>query len=154
RLRWAPWLFRRSNAVASQLDSSGELSLEGIKTSPAASAQRLIYEPDRQGDQRDALLFQVEEVRDAGTAPQSYFSSYLWLMFLVGGRPAAPGQAPRRLADGYPAPQALSVDRRAKRLWRELLPVYVHANIADAKALALQRRALIHNALGLLRQIW
>ena len=155
RLRWAPWLFRRSNGVASQLDdSSSAVSLEGLQTSLAAGAQRLLYEPDRQGDQRDALLFQVEEVRDAGTAPQSYFSAYLWLMFLVARRPSEPGKAPRRLADSYPDHKAPGVDRRAKHLWRELLPVYVHANIADAKALALHRRALVNNALGLVRQIW
>jgi hypothetical protein len=33
------------------------------------------------------------------------------------------------------------------------LPIYVHANIADAKALALPARA-DQRALGLLRQIW
>ena len=154
RLRWGPWLFRRNGAESRLGDRSGELYLAGLQTSPAARAQRLIYEKDRQGDQRDALLFQVEEVRDAGTAPQSYFSAYLWLMFLVARKVAEPGQAPRRLADTYPALQSRSVDRRAKRLWRELLPVYVHANIADANALALQRRALVNNAIGLLRQIW
>ena len=35
-----------------------------------------------------------------------------------------------------------------------LLPVFVHANVADPAALRFQRRILVDNAVALLRQVW
>src|SRR5262249_11762288 len=116
-----------------------------------------IYEIDDDKDQEsspEALLFQAERVTETGLSEQSFFSAYLWLMFLIAKRPEQPGQAPRRLADTYPALNARSASRTAKCLWGQLLPIYVHANIADAKALAMHRRTLVTNTVGLLRQIW
>src|SRR6185503_15162953 len=43
---------------------------------------------------------------------------------------------------------------RDARMWQDLLPVFVHANIADPSALAFQRQALVENALNVLRQLW
>lgn len=157
RLRWAPWMFHRSTgegAAPGLGEMSGEHPLPERSTLPAARAQRALYEKDRQGNERDALLLQVDEVKERRPAEQSYFSAYLWLMFLVGRCPTPSGQAPRRLADTYPALTARAVDRRGRRLWRELLPIYVHANIADPKALGMQRRTLVNNAVNLLRDLW
>jgi hypothetical protein len=151
RLRWAPWLLQRSG-FENAPDRSGEIALPGISKTSTARAQRLIYEKDRRGTQRDGIVLQVEEVSNGDV--RSYFTAYLWLMFLVARKPAEPGQAPRRLVDSYPSPNARSIERMPKCLWRELLPVYVHANIADAKALAMHRRALVGNALTLLRRLW
>ena len=151
RLRWAPWLMQRPG-LENAPDRSGEIVLPGITKTSAARAQRLIYEKDRRGNQHDGLVLQVEEVSNGDL--RSYFTAYLWLMFLVGRKPAAPGQAPRRLADSYPALTARAVERMPRCLWRELLPVYVHANIADPKALAIHRRALVCNAMALLRRMW
>jgi len=78
----------------------------------------------------------------------------LWLMFVVAQKPEQPGAAPKRLTDDYPELTDLPTDRSGKRLWRELLPVYVHANIADAEALEMHRRTLVNNALCLLRELW
>ncbi len=157
RLRWSPWLFRRSTGESTPEQRgrmSGDLTPSGFSTSPAARAQRALYEKDRQGNEHEALLLEIDEIKECRPAEQSYFSAYLWLMFLVGRHPVAPGQAPRRLADTYPALAARAVDRRGRRLWRELLPIYVHANIADPKALGTQRRTLANNAVNLLRDLW
>lgn len=163
RLRWAPWLLQRAavtactNGVAcstAQSAMSGEIAVPGTERWPAARAQRLIYDPDRHDTQQGALVFQADEVREGEPAPLSYYSAYLWLMFLVCRRPAAPGQAPRRLADAYPTANARAPDRSARQLWRELIPVYVHANVADAHALEIHQRALVNNATCLLRQLW
>jgi hypothetical protein len=43
---------------------------------------------------------------------------------------------------------------RNARLWEDLLPVFVHANIADPAVLSFQRRMLVDNAVALLRQVW
>ena len=43
---------------------------------------------------------------------------------------------------------------RSAHLWRDLVPIFVHANVADSAALRLQRRTLIDSALGMLRNIW
>jgi len=40
------------------------------------------------------------------------------------------------------------------KLWDDLLPVFVHANIFDATVLKLQKGMLIENALNLLRTAW
>jgi hypothetical protein len=168
RLRWGPWLLRRSTSRGSPAklgEPSGERPPAGSLPLPAASAQRAMYEDNRAGS-AGALLFQVEMEEQADAtepvegggqghaAEQSYFSAYLWLMFLVARKPSTLDQAPRRLVDIYPAFTELAPDRGAKHLWRELLPVYVHANIADARALEMHRSTLINNAVSLLREIW
>lgn len=156
RLRWAPWLLRKATH-GEPPSGSGEFPLSPLTTYAAARAQRAIYEIDDEDDpdsSPEALLFQVEKLSDGRVPEQSYFSAYQWLMFLIAKRPERSGQAPRRLADGYPALNARSAGRSAKHLWRELLPIYVHANVADAKALAMHRRTLVHNTVGLLRQLW
>lgn len=153
RLRWGPWLFRQPT-TAESLATTGEHFVLRPDTSLTAKAQRVIYDDALPGGPRDSLLFQVEKLSSGIVDNQSYFSAYLWLMFLVARKPDRPGQAPRRLTDSYPRLNARPADRAAKHLWCQLLPIYVHANIADGKALGMHRRTLINNAIGLLRQIW
>ncbi|MCW5801638.1 MAG: hypothetical protein KIT31_04575 [Deltaproteobacteria bacterium] len=149
RLRWVP---------PGRIDpaTSGELDLLPVRL---ARAQRAIVtptrrDPDAPRDYARPLLFQGEQLQSGDVPARSYFSAYQWLMFLVARSPAAPGEPPRRL-DLEPFPEADDpVKRRGKTLWRDLVPVYVHANIADPKALALQRSALIRTAIATLRQLW
>jgi hypothetical protein len=151
-LRWAPWLLCPSHRDEPAVQRSGEVPID-VRKYRAAVAQRHIYEEDRRGIQRDGLLLQVDEVENGGTAQPSYFTAYLWLMFAVAQKPE-PGGALKRLSDDYPEPTDRPADRSGKKLWRELLPVYVHANIADAEALDMQRRLLVNNAVCLLRELW
>ena len=49
------------------------------------------------------------------------------------------------------------IDRRRlrdARLWADLLPIFVHANIGDPAALAFQKQVLVENSVQLLRQQW
>ncbi|HSS01939.1 MAG TPA: hypothetical protein VLM79_33000 [Kofleriaceae bacterium] len=128
----------------------------GPRIFPGARAQRFAYDKAQGDNQRGSVLFQAEgpQERDGETAPQSYFSAYLWLMFLVARKP--PGAQPglQRLSGEFPPLTARARARKESHLWRELLPVYVHANIADANALVMHRRTLVNNALSLLRELW
>jgi hypothetical protein len=156
-LRWAPWLLCRSHRDEPAVQRSGEVPID-VRKYRAAIAQRHIYEADRReanrrGIQRDGLLLQVDEIENGGAAQPSYFTAYLWLMFVVAQKPE-PGGALKRLSGDYPELTDLPADRAGKKLWRELLPVYVHANIADAEALDMQRRSLVNNAICLLRELW
>jgi hypothetical protein len=157
RLRWAPWLLRKTNQTESPpVTSPGELPVPAPRTFLAARAQRFAYEKAQRGNQRGALLFQAEgpQERDGDAAPQSYFSAYLWLMFLVARKPAEPQLPLQRLSGEFPPLTVKARARKESHLWRELLPVYVHANIADANALLMHRRTLVNNAVSLLREIW
>ncbi len=96
----------------------------------------------------------------ARESERQYYTAYLWLMFLVAERTVL-------TADNEPGPQMLNFDavhhlpgpdmpekRRTARLWRGLLPYFVHANIGDRTALEIQSQNLCVSALAALRSLW
>lgn len=103
----------------------------------------------------DKLLLQVESA-DERYRSHSYFSAYLWLMFLVAKAEEPPGAGPVLLGRKGPVPKRDASPRAVPRyrLWEDLLPVFVHANLADAAALELQKQVLVRGALHMLRQLW
>jgi hypothetical protein len=154
RLRWGPSFLRLGVAPdeAPREDSADDLRPSTLRL-PAARAQRAIYEVEGTSSSSGGLVFQGDERTRRPIEGGAYFSAYLWMMFLVARRnPAQP--VLQRLADRFPPVHSPVVDRRGARLWRELLPVFVHANIADETALRMQKRALAEAAVCLLRQVW
>lgn len=104
----------------------------------------------------DGLLLELSSLSPSQPR-RAYFSAYLWLMFLVACREvddAGPRLLWRQAYPPWPESPADRAKVRAERLWRHLLPVFVHANIADPAALALQRRTLVESALAMLRGVW
>lgn len=122
----------------------------------------------------DGILMQVQSVERLSSDHRVYFSAYLWVIFLVASGAAEPGVGPRLLRgrawppwpDAVPGRGETREQARGRvreqvreqvreaRLWEHLLPVFVHANVADAQALAFQKRVLANNALALLQQVW
>jgi hypothetical protein len=104
----------------------------------------------------DGLLLELSSL-EPSPARRAYFSAYLWLMFLVASREsddAGPRLLWRQAYPAWPEPPSDRAKVRAGQLWRHLLPVFVHANIADPAALASQRHTLVESALAMLRGVW
>lgn len=132
-----------------------------------ARAQRRIFEQRgssndqhaKHKDQSDGLSVLIDSaeapIKSAAEATdRSYFSAYQWLMFLVATPPKAAGEPPTLLW-GRRWPSLAKNEAARKRvasacLWSNLLPVFVHANIADNVVFEAQRHVLIRNALTLL----
>jgi hypothetical protein len=96
----------------------------------------------------------------AQNAERLYYTSYLWVMFLVTSSQPDPDHAPApQLLRGKKYPQwhvdveARYHEIRACRLWEDLLPVFVHANIADKNALGAQSEMLVATSLSVLRSV-
>jgi hypothetical protein len=130
----------------------------------AKAQARLTKAPDTAGEHweekaADGLLFEVAKVtpREAEDDEPAYFTAYIWLMFWI-ARPAEGKELPLRLKGArLPEVGDLEANRdrvRRERLWEDLLPVFVHANILDPVVLRFQKGMLIENALHLLKRIW
>jgi hypothetical protein len=153
RLRWGPSFMRLGipPEEAPRDDSSNDLRPSAFRL-PAARAQRALYETgDESASSRSGLIFQAEERSQRPIEGPTYFSVCLWMMFLVVRRG---GAVPQRLAGRFPPFPSSVVDRRGARLWRELLPIFVRANIADEAALRMYERSLADTVLCFLRQVW
>src|SRR5262249_6946384 len=105
----------------------------------------------------NGLLFELTDVdpREGADDEPAYFTAYIWLMFWI-ARPG--GAAPLRL-NGRGLPEVADVDAnrervRKERLWEDLLPVFVHANILDPVVLRFQKGMLVENAVQLLKHVW
>jgi hypothetical protein len=145
RLTWGPSAFADAGAFA---------RAQARLTMPADEAAERAEEQAANG-----LLFDVAgvEPREAEDNEPAYFTAYIWLMFWI-ARPAAQGALPLRL-NGRSLPEVGDVDANAERvrkerLWEDLLPVFVHANILDPVVLRFQKGMLIENAVHLLKRIW
>lgn len=156
-LRWGPFFLERYQAVPElrdvdedELDSGSTQAVYGT-----AGAQAAMY--DRDGD---GLVLQLVRLDKSLPETRVYFSAYLWMMFLVAvsaAGPAAaagPGLLRGKLYPPWPKDPGDRLQMRDARLWEGLLPVFVHANIGDPAALAIQKQILIANAIQLLRQVW
>ncbi|HJV28636.1 MAG TPA: TIR domain-containing protein [Aromatoleum sp.] len=175
RLRWGPQFLGQERADDEELDQSRELDIveeldrddveddRQPRKYPMAEAQVSLWCGDGPGHAHhsDGLVLQLEQVDRDVDEPRVYFSAYLWMMFLVTVAtpdPADPTVGPQLLRHKHyppwPEKPAQRVRVRDARLWEELLPVFVHANIADPAALHFQRRTLVENALQMLRQLW
>ncbi|MCC7059985.1 MAG: TIR domain-containing protein [Burkholderiaceae bacterium] len=167
RLRWGPWYLREAGGDAPAEGQDEEFDLaaaDEIRQLPkssrraAAPAQASLFREDgfMFRHDSDGITLQVETVDRVSNESRVYFSAYLWMIFLVTGSVDEPGIGPRRLG-GKPWPSGASDQRgaaRKARLWEDLLPVFVHANIADPAALEVQKRVLAQSAITLLQQVW
>lgn len=127
-------------------------------TDPArAAAQTQLALFDRKSDSLAVLL---DSAVPTNESTRSYFTSYQWMMFLVGKSPLEPNGRPRLLRDNdfptflTPTTDMERFDLRSRRLWRNLVPVFVHANLADAEVFERQRAMLVRNSIELLRSLW
>lgn len=170
RLRWGPQLLGGNGGGTEE--AVGDLDreereeceeLEPFRRHPMAAAQASLYDASRHPHTHhtDGLLLQLERLDRAIDEQHVYFSAYLWMMFLVtvaGADPAEPDAGPQLLRrkrwPSWPKHPGQRVRVREARLWEDLLPVFVHANIADPAVLRFQRRMLVDNALALLSQVW
>ena len=143
RLVWGPMAFAGGRGFAG---AQGRLTKERV------------LEKGSNIHQTDGLLIKVEHARPREVHEPAYFTSYIWMMFWVSS-PAGPGALPRRV-DGreLPAPAADTQDNARTvaraRLWEDLLPVFVHANMLDPVVLRVQKGMLIENVVHVLRQMW
>jgi hypothetical protein len=144
RLTWGPFRF----------DSAGTF---------AQAQARLTRHHDGRANviHTDGLLLNVEtfKARPLRRDEPLYFTSYIWLMFWVAGRRNGQDDLPLRVNDDpLPKPTADVLANSDivsdQLLWKDLMPVFVHANIFDPVVLKFQKGMLIENALHLLRQVF
>lgn len=176
RLRWGPdFLRERDDAGGKAADDEATLDLidelerddsgeePPPRKYPMAAAQASLWCGDspQHAHHADGLVLQLESVDHAVEETRVYFSAYLWMMFLVAlarPDPTDPDIGPRLLRrksyPSWPESPAERVRVGDARLWENLLPVFVHANVADPAALHFQRRAVVENSVQLLRQVW
>lgn len=146
-LAWAPFVFSAQSPFA---QAQARLTASPPSSSSGANEHAA-----------NGLLLKLDQAkpRDAHPKEPAYFTSYVWLMFWV-TRPGQQGAMPLQRLDGEALPMPTMDVRnnrdlsRAARLWEDLLPVFVHANIFDAMVLRLQKGMLIENSLHLLRRAW
>ncbi|HTT11418.1 MAG TPA: hypothetical protein VMG60_11055 [Burkholderiaceae bacterium] len=162
RLRWAPWFLRKESEpdadqgfdLASQdkVDDPGHAAQLG-----AAAAQAALYNEAFHPN----LVLQLEKIDSTNAETRVYYSAYLWLIFLVAVPPRRPQfkAAGLSLLRGKECPDWPTNEQERRRLreahlWEHLLPVFVHANIGDPAALALQKQMLVEEALRMLHEVW
>jgi len=161
RMRWGPWFLREQRPDEEfDLAAQDKLAVEKLGAAPALAS---LYK-DRgpaQRDDRDGIVLQLKNVDDSKPEGRVYFSAYLWLIFLVAvppkGEPAAktgPGMLRGKDYPEWPEREEQRVRVREARLWQDLLPVFVHANIGDSDALRFQKQVLVQSALHFMRQLW
>jgi hypothetical protein len=159
RLRWGPSFLRAEwdDTSPAQDSNSGEQDKFEDREAPmlrVAPAQTALYRKEISTN----LVFQLERIYRLKPEKRVYYSAYFWLMFLVAVPPRRPELAttgPSRLR-GKVWPERQDPRRRVRdaRLWEDLLPVFVHANIGDPAAFSFQKKVLVENAVQMLRQIW
>lgn len=162
RLRWGPSFLEEYSE--SQAQEEFDLAAQNRRRKPrkgvakysAAPAQMALY---KEGG-GSGLVLQLEDaaVPRSQRETRVYFSAYYWLIFLVATPPAA-GEAGKEgpallRRKKYPAWEERGNAIVRDRLWQDLLPVFVHANIGDPAAFRFQKQVLVQNALQLLRDIW
>jgi hypothetical protein len=168
RLRWGPWYLREAadgdcidrDDIDSDLAAEDEIGFrQAGDRCPAAPAQASLFRDSQLMFRHDSdgLTFQVQNVERISNERRVYFSAYLWMIFLVALRPEDSTVGPK-LMRGKRWPERSDRGRRVPepeaKLWEDLLPVFVHANIADPAALDFQKRQLAQNALAMLQQVW
>jgi predicted MPP superfamily phosphohydrolase len=146
---------REARVAAVPVEFSGRLAWAPTlcdATNKPALTQTSLFGPE------GGVAVLLESATKTDKANRSYFTSYQWMMFLVGKKPSEPGGPPRLLRNAdYPERPKTIMDREdilGRRLWRNLVPVFVHANLADAEVFERQRAMLVDNALSLLHSLW
>jgi hypothetical protein len=169
RLRWGPWFLRPQSAIVTSDEPGFDVAAQDVEPIAdgavlygVAPAQASLYDDSAPAHRHDSdgLVLELESIDGSQAETRVYFSAYLWLMILVAVPPRTASDAeigPSLLrGKAYPAwpegPDRRQV--REARLWEDVVPVFVHANVADPDALAFQRRTLVENAVTLLRQLW
>jgi Domain of unknown function (DUF4062) len=174
RLRWGPFLLRGADGEpdpdGGEPDDADDPDPDDpdpdlppprpVRKLRLADAQSVLLCPEGlvHAHHSDGLLLELIDLLPPATKTrESYFSAYFWVMFLVAGPlqgDAGPRLLWRRHWPEWPERPAERGEVRSAQLWRDLLPVFVHANVADAQALATQRRTLVESALATLRIVW
>ena len=164
RMRWGPFFLERQQKerVLRDTDDDGTESEPSGSRLGMAGAQASVYDQVLAHRQKsDSVVLQLLRVDESVPESHVYFSAYLWVMFLVTtATPSAeaPGIGPSLLrGKRYPHWSHDPADRRRMcdaRLWEDLLPVFVHANIGDPAALRFQKGVLVGNTVHLLRDVW
>src|SRR6267142_755055 len=164
RMRWGPFFLERQQKerVLRDTDDDGTESEPSRGRLGMAGAQASVYDKVLAHRQEsDSVVLQLIRVDESLPERHVYFSAYLWVMLLVTtATPSAqqPGIGPALLrGKRYPNWSDDPADRRRicdARLWEDLLPVFVHANIGDAAALRFQKDVLVENTVHLLRHVW
>jgi hypothetical protein len=161
RLRWGPWFLEEHTEAKAEEEfdlaaqNRRKRPRQGLAKYPAAAAQIALY---KEGS-GSGLVLQLDD--SEAPRPQQetrvYFSAYYWLIFLVAtpasGEAAKEGPALLRRKQ-YPDWEEREDGIVRDKLWQDLLPVFVHANIGDPAALRFQKEVLVQNALQLLRDVW
>ncbi len=168
-LRWGPWYLREAGGGDGNgspddhfdLAAADEIDVAPVSSRlPAAPAQANLYRDDGLlfRHDSDGITLQVDAVDRLSNDHRVYFSAYLWMMFLVASSDDEPGIGPKLLRGKawprWPDPPERREQVRDARLWEHLLPVFVHANVADPAALEFQKRVLAQNAIAMLQQVW
>jgi len=162
RLRWGPWFLEEHSAAQAEQEfdlaaqNRRKRRRQGLAKYPAAPAQAAFYKDGSSS----GLVLQLDESEAPRPQPETrvYFSAYYWLIFLV-AVPAASAEAAKEgpaLLRGkrYPDWDEREHGIVREKLWQDLLPVFVHANIGDPAAFRFQKQVLVQNALQLLRDVW
>jgi hypothetical protein len=166
RLRWGSWFLEEYKGTKAEKEfnlaeaNRRKRRKQGLAKYPAAPAQMSLY----QEASASGLVLQLDEAEAPKPQQETrvYFSAYYWLIFLV-ATPPPPGEAGKEgpallRRKKYPEWNERLEDRQndivRDRLWQDLLPVFVHANIGDPEAFRFQRQVLVQNALQLLREVW
>jgi hypothetical protein len=163
RLRWGPFFLERQQQERVLRDDDDRLDEEpsGARLAVAAAQASMYDQVLAHRRDSDSVVLQLVRVDESLPESRVYYSAYLWAMFLAttgAESDQEPGIGPALLrGKRYPRWSADPADRRRlrdSRLWEDLLPVFVHANIGDPAALRFQRQILVENAVQLLRQVW
>lgn len=162
RLRWGPWFLEEHKGAEAEKKfdladaNRRKRRKQGLAKYPAAPAQMSLY----QEASASGLVLQLDEAEAPKPQQETrvYFSAYYWLIFLV-AMPPAPGEAGKEgpallRRKKYPEWEDRQNGIVRDKLWQDLLPVFVHANIGDPEAFRFQRQVLVQNALQLLREVW
>ena len=163
RLRWGPFFLERAEGERVLRDDDDDLDEEPShgKVGMALAQASLYEEVVAHRRDSDSVVLELMRVEESLAESRVYFSAYLWTMFLVAtgvDSDQEPGVGPALLrGKRYPEWSDDPAARRRlrdARLWADLLPVFVHANIGDPAALAFQKQVLVENSVQLLRQQW
>jgi hypothetical protein len=156
RFRWGPG-FLHGPVVPAEVEDDDDPAYQSSPEAPVptghecAGAQTTLHDQDR-------LVLELSGRIEAHEEKKLYYSAYLWAMFLVAVQGDAAGAGPTLLRGASYPPWPKNLPQRAKvrdqHLWEHLVPVFVHANIADPAAYPWFRLDLVDKSLATLQRIW
>jgi len=158
RLRWGTWFLReRDGQAPGNQEDDDDPAYEPPPAPTASSAQQCAPAQAALYGQ-GGLVFDLDAVTKIHKQQKLYYSAYLWLMFLVAVKGGNQATGPALLrGETYPPWPDNPGQRsriRDRHLWENLLPVFVHANVADPAALKFHKLDLVEKSVSTIRQVW